>query len=195
MDGKRKTQEEYVDYQFGFPVVLRNVEMVKVRDFWCPRINQNTLRDLVLLALVTKKGHLTGYQAKFVRRWLGNTLESFGKELGVSHSTVKKWENKGDESTGTAVANDFYIRCMIIEKMLENDSPLLRKEAVELPQLSPTLGAIPDILVFAETDNMGPFGLSVNFRPIINEMISSAPPIPTSTSFDFGSVPAFASGA
>lgn len=50
-------QDEHVVYHFGFPVILRNVEMIKIRDFWTPNINMNRLRDMVLFSLVVKKAH------------------------------------------------------------------------------------------------------------------------------------------
>lgn len=71
---EKRVQDEHVVYHFGFPVILRNVEMIKIRDFWTPNINMNRLRDMVLFSLVVKKGPLTGNQLRYIRGWIKETL-------------------------------------------------------------------------------------------------------------------------
>ena len=46
-DGHRKKEklvDRNVDFGFGFPVVLLNVPMIRIRGIWTPNINQKTLK-------------------------------------------------------------------------------------------------------------------------------------------------------
>lgn len=188
MEREKRIQEEHVVHHFGFPVILRNVEMIKIRDFWTPNINMNRLRDVVLFALVMKKGSLTGNQVHYIRGWLKETLESFGEKLGVSHSSIKKWENKGDEPTGTSQGNDFFIRTLVLQKMIEQESPVLHDFVRRLSELGSNFHEVSDMFVFKNPEDTEPFGLSYAYYSILIEKIKDASDVQTSTSFDFGTL-------
>lgn len=117
------TEEEYTDHRFGFPVHLLNIPMKEVRGEAVPMLNGKVLRLAVLSALVVKPGPLYGSEVRFIRLWLGLTLSAFGQELGVTHAAVKKWETQGDEPTGTNRVNDFYIRYLVLERLLQEEPP------------------------------------------------------------------------
>jgi DNA-binding transcriptional regulator YiaG len=93
----RKTERRFVYEGFGFPVVLRNVPMIKVRGAWTPLINYSALARAVLVALAHKPARLTGHEIRFIRQHFEMTLEAFGARLDVSHPAVLKWERAGDK--------------------------------------------------------------------------------------------------
>lgn len=96
----RKTQKEFVYQGFGFPVVLLEVPMVRVRGQWTPDVNYEALSRRLLVALASKPARLTGNEIHFIRHSLGMTLKEFaGRFGGVSHPAVIKWEQAGDAPT------------------------------------------------------------------------------------------------
>lgn len=129
-------EKEYIDLRFGFPVLLLDVPMKELREEAVPLVNGKFFRLAVLSALVFKPGSLSGHEVRFIRLWLEKTLTAFGQELGVTHAAIKKWEGMGDQPTGTNRINDFYIRLLILEKLLQE----------ELPWLLPSEQTIPDFL-------------------------------------------------
>jgi hypothetical protein len=67
-----KTQSKFKYMGFGFPVTLSNVPMIKVRGFWTPNINYNTLGDKVYSLLKNKKSKLTNEQVNFIKHYQAN---------------------------------------------------------------------------------------------------------------------------
>ncbi len=97
---EKKIVAQHIDKGFGFPIVLENVPMVKVRGEWTPYINYNNLAREVLRSLIELDGRLTGNQVKFVRTHFEMTLQAFAERFNVSHPAVMKWERAKDRLTG-----------------------------------------------------------------------------------------------
>jgi hypothetical protein len=114
---ERRIQGEYEDHRYGFPVILRQVPMIKVRGEWVPELNANHLRWAVLLALAHKPGPLTGSEVRFLRHWMELTAVAFGESVGVSHAAVLKWEKAGDGAAKIAPGTEFRLRFLILEKL------------------------------------------------------------------------------
>ena len=114
---EEKIQKRLVDEGFGFPVVLRNVPMVKVRGIWTPRINYNKLARDVVLALAKKPTRLTGHEIRFIRQHFEMTLEAFGARFDVSHPAVLKWERAGDKPPALKWPVEKDIRLCILDQL------------------------------------------------------------------------------
>ncbi|MCP4679051.1 MAG: hypothetical protein GY854_26890 [Deltaproteobacteria bacterium] len=112
-----KTQKRFVDYGCGFPVVLRNVPMVRVRGFRTPDIDYNELHKAVLRALAYKPTRLTGNQIKFIRQYFELTLVQFGEYFDVSHPAVLKWENAGDDVPSIKWSLERDLRLFIMDRL------------------------------------------------------------------------------
>lgn len=119
-----KTISQYIDYGFGFPVILRNVPMVKVRGTWTPDLNYHQLGTEVLRALATLEGKLSGNQVKFIRLQTKMTLQQFAKRLGVTHPAVLKWEKSADRQTGMSWSTEKDIRLFIVKSLKGSDKQL-----------------------------------------------------------------------
>jgi transcriptional regulator with XRE-family HTH domain len=63
--------------------------------------------------LVLKPKHLTGKEAKFLRKHLGYTAEDFSKVIGVGRVAVTKWETEATKLKGS---NDKHIRRIYLAK-------------------------------------------------------------------------------
>ncbi len=81
-------RKRFVYEGFGFPVILRNVPMVKVHGQWTPKIDYNELAVYVLFALARKPWRLTGDEMRFIRLHFEMTLTQFGDRFSVSHPAV-----------------------------------------------------------------------------------------------------------
>ena len=126
-----KTQKEYLDYGFGFPVKLKNVPMIKVRGIWTPFVDYQYLAKAVLVSLAYKPSKLTGNEVKFVRTHFQMTLQSFAKRFCVSHVAVLKWEKTKDLATAMNWMTEKDIRLFIQSK--------LSKKGTEITKLYQTL--------------------------------------------------------
>lgn len=116
MKQKTKIQKSFVDYGFGFPVVLLEVPMIEVRGTWTPHINYKKYANAVLEALAHKPARLTGNEIKFIRQKFEMTLQEFAKRFGQkSHQAVMKWEEFGDKATSMAWPTEKDICLAIIE--------------------------------------------------------------------------------
>ena len=114
---QKKTVKRFVYTGFGFPVVLLDVTMGKVRGTWTPVVDYNRLQKNVVEALAYKPVRLTGNEIHFIRSYFGMTLAEFGDRFSVSHPAVIKWENAGDEATAMKWAVEKDIRLFILDRL------------------------------------------------------------------------------
>jgi len=119
-----KVRKRFVYEGFGFPVVLLNVPMVKVRGAWTPKVNYNHLAEDVLVALAGKPARLTGSEVRFIRQHFEMTLTQFGDRFSVSHPAVLKWEDAGDEATAMKWPVEKDIRLFILDALKAKDKDL-----------------------------------------------------------------------
>ncbi len=130
-----KTRKRFVYEGFGFPIVLLNVPMVKVRGAWTPQVDYNKLAREVLLALAHKPARLTGNEVRFIRHYFEMTLTKFGDQFSVSHPAVLKWEDTQDDATSMKWPIEKDIRLFILDALDAEAEDLaalyrcLRKEA------------------------------------------------------------------
>lgn len=122
-----KIQKRYIDYSLGFPVVLLNVKMIKIRGEWALKINYNEYQESVLNLLAYKPAKLTGSEVQFIRKHFGMTIRDFAKRFSIKHPAVIKWEKTKDNATKMAWATEKDIRLFILDE--------LKKRAFELHKL------------------------------------------------------------
>lgn len=118
---KQKIEREFIYHGLGFPVILRNVPMIKLRDVWTPDINFNVLQKAVLLALAYHPVDLTGNQIRFIRTSLGFTQTEFGKIFGVTHPAIVKWEKTDNKSSRMSLSIQRDLRIWLLDQLLLND--------------------------------------------------------------------------
>ena len=114
----RKIVKKYIDYGYGFPVILRQVPMIKALGEWTPDINYKQLERSVLLALVHKQARLTGSEVRFIRHYFKLTLQEFGARFDVRHSAVLKWEKAADTPTRMEWSTEKDIRLFTVDQLL-----------------------------------------------------------------------------
>jgi len=119
MEKKRVKKFRYEG--LGFPIVLFNVPMVKIRDIWTPAINYSKLQKAVLLELCDMSSPLSGNQVHFIRAYFEMTLDAFGKHFGVTHVAVLNWEKTKNKAAKINPSLELLIRLFILEKLKINN--------------------------------------------------------------------------
>lgn len=123
MKQRIKTQKSFVDYGFGFPVVLLEVPMTEVRGKLTPHINYKKYANAVLEALAHKPARLTGNEINFIRHKFEMTLQEFAKRFSQkSHQAVMKWEQFGDKPTSMLWTTEKDIRLAIVHSIQKSAS-------------------------------------------------------------------------
>lgn len=102
------TQKNFIDYGCGFPVILKDVPMVKSYGVWTPDINYIDLHKAV---------RLTGNEIRFVLNYFEWTLAQFGDYFDVSHPAVLKWEASGDDVPPIKWSIERDIRLFILDRL------------------------------------------------------------------------------
>lgn len=117
MEAKTKIQKKYIDYSLGFPIVLLNAPMIKVRGEWVLKINYNDFQNNVLSFLARKNSKLTGDELQFIRKHFQMTTRKFGKRFSVKHTAVIKWAKAAREITNMSWTTEKDIRLFILDEL------------------------------------------------------------------------------
>ena len=122
---EKKHRAQYIDHGFGFPIVLLDVNLVRVRGQWTPNLDYNELARRVLLELAQLQGRLSGDQVKFIRQHFELTLEKFAHRFDVTHPAVLKWEKAAEKPTGMSWSIEKDIRLFITRELGGSGKALL----------------------------------------------------------------------
>ena len=121
---EKKIQKKYLDNSLGFPVVLVNAPLIKVRGEWALHVNYNDYQRSILYLLAHKPARLTGDEVKFARKFFEMTVRAFAERFSVKHPAVLKWENKGRAFTQMAWSTEKDIRLFILDELKESAAEL-----------------------------------------------------------------------
>jgi len=139
-----RIEKNYIDYGFGFPILIDEVQV----DEWCgeefPLIDNEFLEYFALRTLAFLPARLTGNQVRFIRHHFFETLEEFAQKAGVRHTAVMKWEKAGEKPTNMVWGTEFLLRCRALAE-LGVDSEELGELAAAFPK--PPEGAMPSLRV------------------------------------------------
>jgi DNA-binding transcriptional regulator YiaG len=114
---KTKIEPTLLYEGLGFPIELKNVEMVDINGEWHPKIDVHSVANKIIKKLAIQEERLTGNQVKFIRSYFSMSLREFGEEVvHESHAAVSKWEKRGDEITNMNENTEQILRLYIIEQ-------------------------------------------------------------------------------
>lgn len=97
---KMRQRIETVDYEFaGVGVTLGGVRVLRCskcgqREIGIPAIA--TLQKLMAQSIAKKRARLTPVEIRFLRKSLGLSSTDLARKMGVTKSTVSRWESKND---------------------------------------------------------------------------------------------------
>lgn len=112
-----RTEADYEDRGFGFPVLLRKVAIATIDGEDVPLIDYDVLEQALIEYLPHIETRLTGNHVRFIRQHFQMTLRAFGERFGVAHPCVIKWEKKGDKATGMAWSTEKDMRLFVLFKL------------------------------------------------------------------------------
>lgn len=115
---KNEKKSTFVYRDLGIPVKLINAPMKRMGGEWVLDLDMELLQRIVLEAIVHKPSLLSGLEIRYIRKYMYLSMEEFGKEFGVSHAAVSKWENS---KNGISPALDVCIRLYIMEYLKAKD--------------------------------------------------------------------------
>ena len=100
---ENKIVSEYEYQGLGFPIILKNVEFLKIHEQWHPKINVEKVAEEAFYSLIKKStvSPLTGNEIEFIRVYLNMNKKEFGDKLNVDRTTISRWEKSGDKATIT----------------------------------------------------------------------------------------------
>lgn len=130
---EKKRAKEFIYEGLGFPIIMIDVSLIKVRDVWTPAIDYNKLQRTVIEALSHKPYPLSGNEVHFIRTYFEMTLDAFGKHFGVTHVAVLNWEKTKNKLAKMNPAVELFIRLFILEK-LKTSNQIFRNTFRELIQ-------------------------------------------------------------
>src|SRR5437016_1323614 len=107
---KPKLQKAYSYYGLGFPVVLQNVPMIKIRGEWVPDFDFEQVEDEMAIAVPLKPTRLTGNEIRFLRLRYQLSPSKFAQIFECSRPCVLKWEAYKDLQTNMAWSTEKDIR-------------------------------------------------------------------------------------
>ena len=128
---EKKKSKKFVYKGFGFPVVLYNVPMAKVRGKWTPLIDFSRLMKVVLIALCHQTDPLTGNQVAFIRHYFEMTGKEFGRKFGVTQACVSKWEARGNESAKMDAATEVCVKIYVFESLHQEIELIVKKQLLD----------------------------------------------------------------
>jgi transcriptional regulator with XRE-family HTH domain len=119
MTMEQKIQKRYRTWVLGFPMVLQNVPMEKIRGEWAPAINFNELEDVMALVIPLKRARLTGSELRFLRQHLDLSQEAFAAQFDYTRQGVKKWEDCGDTLPALKWSTERDIRLFALSRAVQ----------------------------------------------------------------------------
>ncbi len=120
-----RKKETFIYKGLGFPIELIDTPMKKVFGEWIIDIDMNALQKFVFEGLIRKPFPLTGKEMKFMRKFLEISTTELGKNLGVSHATIVKWEK---EQAKVGPMQEAYLRMFFLDLFKDRKLLNLYKE-------------------------------------------------------------------
>lgn len=121
------TRENYKYVESGLPYVtlegieIRSCPKCGEREVVIPKVEQ--LHRLMAMALINKKARLIPQEIRFLRKYLGWSSGDFAEHMGVTPSTVSKWE-RVDEPQPMGPIADRLLRMAVAHGQPVEEYPL-----------------------------------------------------------------------
>jgi DNA-binding transcriptional regulator YiaG len=108
----KKIIPHYRAEELGLPVIIKNVPIIEVDGHEVIDIDYAQISEMLFAALILKPFPLTGSEVRFMRLFMGLTLEKLATSLHVTHPTVLSWEKCGNEPTKMTDSTEALLRIL-----------------------------------------------------------------------------------
>ena len=86
--------EMYKYTELGFPIILRDVAIIKDREYEVAQINHKSVMNSAAYNLVIRHESLDGARLHFLRRFIGLSLDQLADLISIPKSTLHTWEKE-----------------------------------------------------------------------------------------------------
>ncbi len=117
--GKKKLVRVISEYradELGLPVIMKDVPVIEVDGMEVLDIDYAKISELLFFALIMKPAPFTGSEVRFMRLFMGLTLEKLATSLHVTHPTIISWEKCGNEATKMTDAAEALLRLFAAQR-------------------------------------------------------------------------------
>lgn len=139
----KKIIENYIFTGFGFEVLLKNVEIKQAHGSEYPEINLTEVKILTAKQLMKSREKLTGHKLKFLRTLLKISYQGLSEIVDVPASTLKSWEDRGEDATGLTAPQERLFRMHVIESLLNAEKQMLEREVIKAESFEKPLRSSP----------------------------------------------------
>jgi DNA-binding transcriptional regulator YiaG len=119
-----KTIDTYRADELGLPILIKGVSVIEIDGHEVMDIDYAKISEVLFVALIIKPFPLTGAEVRFMRLFMGLTLESLATSLHVTHPTILSWEKCGNEMTKMTDSTEAILR-MFAAKQGAKDNELI----------------------------------------------------------------------
>lgn len=117
----KKTLRAYLFKEFGFDIILKNVDVMSKHGEDYPDININEIKFFTAKTLLKSDFRLNGFQLKFLRTYIGESCESISIIIKVPASTLSSWEELGLAATGMLEGQEKAFRIYINNRIVDTE--------------------------------------------------------------------------
>lgn len=105
-----KIINEYRADELGLPVIIKGVPVIEIDGYEVIDIDYAKISEVLFAALILKPFPFTGSEVRFMRLFMGLTLENLANSLHVTHPTILSWEKCGNEPTKMTDSTEAILR-------------------------------------------------------------------------------------
>jgi len=110
---------------FGFPVIFAELPAIKVRGELIPDVDWGAIAPPLVTFICTHQDiPLSGNQVKFFRHFLSMSLREFARFVGVTHQSLMRWEEKGNQPAKVEAHIEIVLRLKILRKIGSEDEQI-----------------------------------------------------------------------
>ncbi len=135
--------EKFIFTGFGFDVLLHNVVIKKEHGEVYPDINFQELKLLTAKELLRNSEKLSGKKLKFLRTFLKLSYQRLSSVIDVPASTLRSWEDRGDDFTGLTSSEERLLRVFAIDSILDLEKMYYEKLIVTIDYFDSTQKSSP----------------------------------------------------
>lgn len=112
--------ETYEAHELGLPILIKNAPIIEIEGHEVIDIDYTKISEVLFNALILKPTPLLGREVRFIRLFMGLTLEAFANKLQVTHPTVLAWERMEDREAKITSSTEAMLRILAAKQGLED---------------------------------------------------------------------------
>jgi DNA-binding transcriptional regulator YiaG len=121
MKNKTKILNEYWAHELGLPILIKGAPVIEIDGYEVLDLDYAKISSALFAALILKPYPFTGAEVKFLRLFMGLTLERLASYLHVTHPTILTWEKSNDKPTRMGDSTEAMLRILAAKQGVRDD--------------------------------------------------------------------------